>query len=53
MVKANILGIDGVVKESIELPIVFSTEYKPKLIKRAVHLKQQKKTKKANPRAGK
>ncbi|HPM85867.1 MAG: 50S ribosomal protein L4 [Candidatus ainarchaeum sp.] len=55
MVKANILGIDGVVKESIELPVVFSTEYKPQLIQRAAQALQttKKQPKGANPRAGK
>lgn len=34
--KAKIIGLDGSNKESIELPKVFETEYKPVLIKRAV-----------------
>jgi len=53
--KANIIGIDGSAKGSIELPQVFETEYKPRLIKRAVHAIQTARLqpKGANPRAGK
>jgi large subunit ribosomal protein L4e len=52
--KAQILGIDGTSKGNIELPAVFETEYKPKLIKRAVQSIQtkQKQAKGADPRAG-
>ncbi|MFA5763788.1 MAG: 50S ribosomal protein L4 [archaeon] len=52
--KANIIGIDGTSKGNIELPAVFETEYKPKLIKRAVQSMQtkQKQAKGADPRAG-
>jgi len=55
MVKANIFGIDGKVTSQIELPRVFSTEYKPSLIKRAALALQttKKQPKGANPRAGK
>ncbi len=53
--KANILGIDGTKKESIELPSVFETTYNPNLINRAVLAMQsaKKQPKGANPRAGK
>jgi large subunit ribosomal protein L4e len=53
--KANIIGIDGSTKGSIDLPSVFETEYKPKLIKRAVLAIQTARLqpKGANPRAGK
>jgi len=34
--KANVLDLEGKVKESIDLPKVFYTEYRPDLIKRAV-----------------
>lgn len=53
--KANIIGIDGITKGSIELPSVFETEYKPKLIKRAAQAIQtsKKQPKGADPRAGK
>ncbi|MCX6802948.1 MAG: 50S ribosomal protein L4, partial [Candidatus Diapherotrites archaeon] len=53
--KANIIGIDGITKGSIELPSVFATEYKPKLISRAVLAIQsaKKQPKGADPRAGK
>jgi large subunit ribosomal protein L4e len=52
--KAHILGIDGTSKSNIELPKVFETEYKPKLIRRAVLSMQtkQKQPKGADPRAG-
>lgn len=55
MAKANIFGIDGTVKGSMELPSVFSTEYKPQLIQRASQALQtsKKQPKGANPRAGK
>jgi large subunit ribosomal protein L4e len=55
MMKANILGIDGTAKGSIELPSVFDFEYKPKLIKRAaLALQTTKKQPKGNDqRAGK
>ncbi len=55
MAKANIFGIDGTVKSQMELPIVFSTEYKPQLIQRASQAVQtsKKQPKGANPRAGK
>jgi large subunit ribosomal protein L4e len=55
MAKANIFGIDGTVKSQMELPIVFSTEYKPQLIQRAAQALQttKKQPKGANPRAGK
>jgi large subunit ribosomal protein L4e len=53
--KANVIGLDGKVEGSVELPEVFSTEYKPKLIKRAVQAIQsaKKQPKGADPRAGK
>jgi len=53
--KANVIGLDGAVKGSIELPAVFDTEYKPKLIHRAVLAMQsaKKQPKGADPRAGK
>jgi len=53
--KANIIGIDGTAKGSIELPSVFETEYKPKLIQRAaLALQTTKKQPKGNDqRAGK
>ncbi len=53
--KADIIGIDGTTKGSFELPSVFSTEYKPKLIKRAALAIQsaKKQPKGADPRAGK
>jgi large subunit ribosomal protein L4e len=52
--KAKVFGIDGSEKSSLELPKVFETEYKPKLIKRAVLALQtaQKQAKGADPRAG-
>lgn len=55
MMKANVLGMDGSVKSSLELPAVFETEYKPKLIKRAaLALQTTKKQPKGNDqRAGK
>ena len=55
MMKANIFGIDGTSKGSIDLPSVFETEYKPKLIKRAaLALQTTKKQPKGNDqRAGK
>jgi large subunit ribosomal protein L4e len=55
VMKANVIGIDGAVKGSIELPKVFETEYKPKLIKRAALALQttKKQPKGADPRAGK
>jgi len=55
LMKANVIGIDGSAKGSIELPAVFETEYKPRLIKRAVHAIQTARLqpKGANPRAGK
>jgi len=55
MMKANIFGIDGSVKGSIDLPSVFETEYKPKLIKRASQaIQTSKKQPKGNDqRAGK
>jgi large subunit ribosomal protein L4e len=55
MMKANVLGMDGSVKGSLELPSVFETEYKPKLIKRAaLALQTTKKQPKGNDqRAGK
>ncbi len=55
MAKANIFGIDGTVKSQMELPSVFSTEYKPSLIQRASQAIQtsKKQPKGANPRAGK
>jgi len=55
MAKANIFGIDGKVLAQIELPSVFSTEYKPSLIQRAALALQttKKQPKGANPRAGK
>ncbi|MCD6478195.1 MAG: 50S ribosomal protein L4 [Candidatus Aenigmarchaeota archaeon] len=34
--KANVISADGKVKEKIDLPKVFSTEYRPDVIKRAV-----------------
>jgi len=53
--KANIIGIDGTTKGSIDLPSVFETEYKPRLIKRAAQAIQtsKKQPKGADPRAGK
>jgi large subunit ribosomal protein L4e len=53
--KANIVSLTGAVKGSVELPAVFSTEYKPELIRRAVQAIQTAKLqpKGANPRAGK
>jgi large subunit ribosomal protein L4e len=53
--KASIIGIDGIAKGSIELPKVFETEYKPKLIKRAAQaIQTAKKQPKGNDqRAGK
>ena len=53
--KANVIGMDGAVKGTIELPSVFATEYKPKLIKRASQAIQSamKQPKGADPRAGK
>ncbi len=53
--KANIIGIDGTSKGSIDLPKVFETEYKPRLIKRAAQAIQtaKKQPKGADPRAGK
>jgi len=55
MAKANIFGIDGKVLAQMELPSVFSTEYKPSLIQRAAQALQttKKQPKGANPRAGK
>jgi len=55
IMKANVIGIDGSAKGSIELPDVFATEYKPKLIKRAAQAIQtsKKQPKGADPRAGK
>lgn len=52
--KTKILGIDGSNKGTIELPVVFQTEYKPVLIKRAVLAIQTAKLqpKGADPRAG-
>ena len=52
---AKIIGLDGSNKGTIELPAVFETAYKPKLIKRAVLAQQttQKQPKGADPRAGK
>jgi large subunit ribosomal protein L4e len=53
--KANIIGIDGSSKGSVELPKVFETEHKPVLIRRAVLAIQsaKKQPKGADPRAGK
>ena len=34
--KVNVYSIQGEVKEEIELPAIFSEEYRPDLIKRAV-----------------
>ena len=53
--KANVIGLDGAVKGSVELPEVFATDYKPKLIHRAVLAMQsaKKQPKGADPRAGK
>ncbi len=53
--KANIIGLDGSNKGAIELPKVFETEYKPKIIKRAAMAIQtaKKQPKGADPRAGK
>jgi large subunit ribosomal protein L4e len=53
--KANVFGIDGSIKDSIDLPSVFDTEYKPKLIKRASQaIQTSKKQPKGNDqRAGK
>jgi len=55
MAKANVLGMDGSNKGSIELPSVFQTTYKPELIQRAVLAIQttQKQPKGTDPRAGK
>lgn len=35
--KANVLGLDGKVVEEIELPAPFEEEYRPDIIKKAVH----------------
>ncbi len=53
--KAKVIGLDGTIGEAIELPSVFETEYRPKLIHRAVLAMQsaKKQPKGANPRAGK
>jgi len=52
--KANIVGIDGSSKGTLDLPKVFETEYKPKLIHRAVLAIQsaKKQPKGAHIRAG-
>jgi large subunit ribosomal protein L4e len=53
--KANVVGIDGTSKGSIDLPKVFETEHKPVLIRRAVLAIQsaRKQPKGADKRAGK
>ncbi|MFA5357953.1 MAG: 50S ribosomal protein L4 [archaeon] len=53
--KGKIVGMDGSMKESIELPEVFNTEYSPKVILRAVLAIQtaKKQPKGADVRAGK
>ena len=52
--KAKVFGIDGKETTSIELPKVFETEYKPRVIKRAVQSIQTARlqAKGADPRAG-
>jgi large subunit ribosomal protein L4e len=52
--KTKIYGIDGSSKNTIDLPKVFETEYKPVLIKRAVLAIQtaKKQAKGADPKAG-
>jgi large subunit ribosomal protein L4e len=47
--KASVLSISGEVKEEIELPPVFSTPYRPDLIKRAVHAIQSSRRKPYGP----
>ena len=53
--KTKIIGLDGSSKGTAELPAVFSTAYKPKLIRRAVLAIQtaMKQPKGADARAGK
>lgn len=55
IMKANVLGINGSTKGTIELPSVFETEYNPTLIKRAGLALQttKKQPKGTDPRAGK
>jgi large subunit ribosomal protein L4e len=52
--KAKVFGLDGTAKSDITLPNVFETEYKPKLIKRAVQAIQTARLqpKGADPHAG-
>lgn len=38
MSKVNVYGIDGVVKEQIDLPEVFSTSYRPDLIRKSFNI---------------
>ncbi len=53
--KTNLLETNGNVKGEIDLPGIFSTAYKPELIKLAVHVKQSQKRQRygADPLAGK
>jgi large subunit ribosomal protein L4e len=38
MTKINVYGIDGTVKEKIDLPVVFNTPYRPDLIRKTFHV---------------
>jgi large subunit ribosomal protein L4e len=38
MVKVNVYGVDGVVKEKIELPVAFDTPYRPDIIRKSFNV---------------
>ena len=55
MTKVNVYGIDGAVKESVELPNVFDTPYRPDIIRKSFNVLHANKRQPygANPLAGK